>query len=181
MADDRQTRGHDPHREAPSLGLTPLSRVRLDELLQEMLDRVGEVVTSRERLRALLDADAVKLGVHIRKMNSPGSPVYRMAENTVPAGAILVSSFTATALAHWYLGAAVLVAGCWWWLAKHLPRVKDGVFDRTSALVLSGEDAFDFWWSRGVLSLYAKLPDGEERAAARRDDWRAWVRAIPEE
>ncbi len=40
----------------PSLGLTPLSRVRLDELLQEMLDRVGEVVTSRERLRALLDA-----------------------------------------------------------------------------------------------------------------------------
>ncbi|MFC7530070.1 GAF domain-containing protein [Actinoplanes sp. GCM10030250] len=39
-----------------SLGLSPLSRVRLDELLQEMLDRVGEVVTSRERLRALLDA-----------------------------------------------------------------------------------------------------------------------------
>ena len=40
----------------PSLGLSPLSRVRLDELLKEMLDRVGEVVTSRERLRALLDA-----------------------------------------------------------------------------------------------------------------------------
>ncbi|BCY09996.1 GAF domain-containing sensor histidine kinase [Actinoplanes sp. L3-i22] len=39
-----------------SLGLPPLSRVRLDELLQEMLDRVGDVVTSRERLRALLDA-----------------------------------------------------------------------------------------------------------------------------
>src|SRR5690349_7543638 len=42
--------------ETPSLGLSPLSRVRLDELLQEMLDRVGDVVTSRERLRALLDA-----------------------------------------------------------------------------------------------------------------------------
>jgi signal transduction histidine kinase len=42
--------------ESPSLGLRPLSRVRLDELLQEMLDRVGEVMTSRERLRALLDA-----------------------------------------------------------------------------------------------------------------------------
>jgi signal transduction histidine kinase len=40
----------------PDLGLGPLSRVRLDELLQEMLDRVGEVMTSRERLRALLDA-----------------------------------------------------------------------------------------------------------------------------
>ncbi len=34
----------------------PLSRIHLDELLQEMLVRVGEVVTSRERLRALLNA-----------------------------------------------------------------------------------------------------------------------------
>src|SRR3982750_439060 len=42
--------------EPPSLGLSPLSRVRLDELLQEMLDRVGDVVASREQLRALLDA-----------------------------------------------------------------------------------------------------------------------------
>ncbi|HZN76444.1 MAG TPA: GAF domain-containing protein, partial [Micromonosporaceae bacterium] len=39
--------------------MTELSRVRLDELLQELLDRVGEVVTSRERLRALLDAVVV--------------------------------------------------------------------------------------------------------------------------
>lgn len=46
----------DAHWDTPSLGLSPLSRVRLDELLQEMLDRVSEVVTSRERLRALLDA-----------------------------------------------------------------------------------------------------------------------------
>lgn len=43
-------------RSVPSLGLSPLSRVRLDELLQETLDRVGDVVASRERLRALLDA-----------------------------------------------------------------------------------------------------------------------------
>jgi signal transduction histidine kinase len=42
--------------EAPSLHLPPLSRVRLDELLQELLDRIGEVAASRERLRALLDA-----------------------------------------------------------------------------------------------------------------------------
>jgi GAF domain len=41
---------------APSLSLSPLSRVRLDELLQELLDRVGQVSASRERLRALLDA-----------------------------------------------------------------------------------------------------------------------------
>jgi GAF domain-containing protein len=39
--------------EIPSLGL---SRVRLDQLLQELLDRVGDVLTTQERLRALLDA-----------------------------------------------------------------------------------------------------------------------------
>src|SRR3954468_11712918 len=45
-----------PEWQTPSLALSPLSRVRLDELLQELLDRVGEVAESRERLRALLDA-----------------------------------------------------------------------------------------------------------------------------
>ncbi len=134
-----------------------------------------------ERLRELLHADKAKLGVHIRKMNTMGTPVYRMAENVVPAALILVTSFAGTVLAHWYLGAAVLAVGCWWWLMKHMPRVKDGVFDRTAALVLSDQAQFDFWWSRGVLSLYARLPGGEERAATRRNDWRDWVRALPAE
>ena len=137
-------------------------------------------MTELETLRELLRSGRVKLGVHIRKMNTPGSPVYRSLENVLPAAAILVASFAATRLVHLYLGAAVLAAACWWWLTRWMPKVKDGVFDRTSALVLSGEDVFDFWWSRGVLSLYAQLPSGEERAAARRDDWRAWVRAIPD-
>jgi signal transduction histidine kinase len=56
MAGDPEADSGEPQRGAPSLGLTALSRVRLDELLHEMLDRVGEVVASRERLRALLDA-----------------------------------------------------------------------------------------------------------------------------
>jgi hypothetical protein len=136
-------------------------------------------VTELERLRGLLRSGRVKLGVHIRKMNSPGSPVYRSLENVLPAAAILAASLAATKLVHFYLGAAVLAVACWWWLTRWLPKVKDGVFDRTSALVLADEASFDFWWSRGVLSLYVKLPDGEERAATRRDDWRAWVRALP--
>ena len=137
-------------------------------------------MTELEKLRALLQSGRVKLGVHIRKMNSPGSPVYRSLENVLPAAAILVGSFAATTLLHFYLGAAVLAAGSWWWLTRWMPKVKDGVFDRTSALVLTDETSFDFWWARGVLSLYANLPDGEERVAACCDDWRAWVRAIPE-
>lgn len=137
-------------------------------------------MTELERLRELLHTGRVKLGVHIRQMNSPGSPVYRTSENVLPAAGVLGASFAATALVHFYLGGVVLAAGCWWWMAKVMPRVKDGVFERTSALVLSSEERFDFWWSRGALSLYAQLPGGEERAATRRDDWRAWVRAIPE-
>ena len=67
-----------------------------------------------DMLRDLLASGQMKLGVHVRKMNSPGSPVYRYAENLWPAGTILVTSFGATALVHFYLGGAVLVAGCAW-------------------------------------------------------------------
>ncbi len=137
-------------------------------------------MTELERLRALLGAGQVKLGVHIRRMNSPGSPVYRTGENVAPAAVILALSFGCTMLVHFYLGAAVLAIGCWWWLARQMPRVKDGVFDRTAALVLADERSFDVWWSQGVLSLYARLKGGEERAATMRQDWRAWVRALPD-
>jgi hypothetical protein len=115
-------------------------------------------VTELEKAARLCGPGEVKLGVHIRKMNSPGSPVYRSLENVLPAAAILSASFAATALVHFYLGAAVLAAACWWWLTRWMPKVKDGVFDRTSALCCRRRDSFDFWWSRGVLSLYAQLP-----------------------
>ena len=138
-------------------------------------------MTELEILRTLLDGNKAKLGVHIRKMNSPGSPVYRAAENVVPALAVLIGSFAMTALVHFYLGAAVLAVGCWWWLAKHMPRVRDAVFDRTAALVLADEKAFDLWWASGALSLYARTPDGTGLAAHRRDDWRAGVRGLPPE
>jgi len=132
-------------------------------------------------MRDLLDQGRLKLGVHIRKMNSPGSPVYRYGENIWPAATILVSSFAATAAIHFYLGAAILAVGCWWWLTKIQPRIKDGVFDRTSAWVLQSDDHFDALWAKGVLSLFAELPDGRKVAATRRDDWRSFVRLVARE
>jgi signal transduction histidine kinase len=56
MSTDPVPSGEKSPRESPSLGLTPLSRIHLDELLSELLDRVGDVLNSRERLRSLLDA-----------------------------------------------------------------------------------------------------------------------------
>jgi hypothetical protein len=129
-------------------------------------------------LQDLLNAGQVKLGVHIRKMNSPGSPVYRTLENVVPAGLVLVTSFVATAWVHAYLGVAVLGVGCWWWLTKVHPRVKDGVFERSSAWALQSEKHFDALWAKGVLTLYAELPDGRKVAATRRDDWRGFARMV---
>ena len=132
-------------------------------------------------MKGLLDAERLKLGVHIRKMNSPGSPVYRYGENIWPVAGILTSSFAATAWIHFYLGAAILAAGCWWWLAKVQPRIKDGVFDRTSAWALQSDDHFDALWAKGLLSLFAELPDGRKFAATRRDDWRGFVRMVARE
>lgn len=40
----------------PSAGLSPLGRTRLDELLEELLQRVGDVMDTQDRLRGLLDA-----------------------------------------------------------------------------------------------------------------------------
>ena len=145
-----------------------------------------------ERLKAMLDAEQVKLGVSLRRMNSPGSPVYRTWENVWPTATILITSFIAL---KWggapletlgieqggtWAGMVVLGIGCWWWLTKIMPKIKDGVFERTAALALSSPQQFDFLWSKSILSLYAKLPDGTEWAAARRDDWRAFVRRLDE-
>ena len=134
-----------------------------------------------EMLQELLEARRLKLGVHIRKMNSPGSPVYRYGENVWPAATILVTSFAATAWIHLYLGAAILAVGCWWWLAKVQPRIKDGVFERSSAWALQSDDHFDALWAKGVLSLFAELPDGRQVAATYRDDWRSFVRLVARE
>ncbi len=128
-----------------------------------------------ERLKVLLDADAVKLGVHIRRANSPGSPVYQTWENVWPAGSIVAVSFAATVTVHHYLGFAVLIAGGFWWLWKLHPVIKDGVFDRTAGYILAGERNMDNLWGRGWLTLYAKLDDGREMVATQRDGWRAFV------
>ncbi len=61
------------------------------------------------------------------------------------------------------------------------PRVVDGVFERSVAFALASERNLDGLWAAGVLSLYAKLPDGREFAATQRDDWRAFLRRIEDE
>jgi GAF domain-containing protein len=58
-APDQQP-GREPRRpEAPSASLTTLPAADLEDLLRELLQRVGQVLTDQERLRLLLDAVVV--------------------------------------------------------------------------------------------------------------------------
>jgi hypothetical protein len=131
-----------------------------------------------ETLQELIRLDRVKLGVHIRKMNTPGSPVYRPLETLWMPVLILVVSFLGARIANVHVGALLLVAGIAWWLLKVQPKVKDGVFARTSELAFSDERLFDGLWAKGALTLHATLPDGTARAATRKNDWRGFVREI---
>lgn len=143
---------------------------------------MNDAPLERDELQALrdaIDAKQVRLGVHIRRMNSPGSPVYNATENILPAALVLGGSFAGSALVHWYVGAAILALGCWWWIGKVQPTVRDAVYERTALYALSDMHRFDALWGKGVLSLYAKLPDGEERVATRQDSWRYFVRCLP--
>jgi hypothetical protein len=127
-------------------------------------------------LRRGINAGQITLGVHIRKMNSPGSPVYRYAENIMVPIGILLACLLAARAVNVHVGAAVLAAGMALWLWKWQPRVKDGVYQRSVALALSEERLFDALWAKGALTLTAEQPDGGRHMATRRDDWRAFVR-----
>jgi hypothetical protein len=136
-------------------------------------------MTELEALRGMIDRGEVQLGVHIRKMNTPGSPVYRQGENVWPLSALLAASLLGIWLVHFYVGALILAAGTIFWVMKIQPRIKKGVFERSAALALENELNFDALWAKDALTLYAQLPDGTERAAARKNDWRAFVRGMP--
>ena len=130
------------------------------------------------RLRALLDSGTVTLGVLMRRMNSPGSPVYSHGENIIPAAAVLSVSFTAAAVLHHLAGAALLGLGCAWWWWRVRPQIRAAVHARTRAHVLEDPRQMDVQWARGAITLFARMPDGSERLARRRDDWRAYVRSF---
>jgi len=133
-----------------------------------------------EVLRGQIEAERVKLGVHIRKMNTPGSPVYRYGENLVWPVGMLVVAMAGIKLVNIHFGMLLLVSAMGWWLWKVQPRVKEGVFQRSADLALSDERLFDGLWAKGALTLYSKLPDGSARAATRKDDWRAFTRNMEE-
>lgn len=124
-------------------------------------------------LRRLLDARALRLGVDIRLMNSPGSPAFRARETAVPMVIGLAASLGATALGGTWAGMAVIAAFLVVWFRVLYPQVRGRVFDRTAALALRDARDFAALWARGALSLHA----GAEQCQSPRGDWVAFVAA----
>ena len=124
-------------------------------------------------LRRLADAQALRLGVNIRMMNSPGSPAFRRYESAAPIIAALALSLGAMSLAGWWLGAVVIVAFCVLWFGYLFPRVRDRVFDRTLAFALRSPRDFAALWKKGALSLHAE----KDQCLSPRGDWVAFIAA----
>ncbi|MCQ4161398.1 hypothetical protein NON00_15875 [Roseomonas sp. GC11] len=131
-----------------------------------------------DTLRELIRQGRIQLGVDIRKMNMPGSPVYRPAETLTLPILILVVSFLGARFVNVHIGALLLAAGMAYWLLKVHPKMKQGVFDRTAELALSRENLFEGLWAKGALTLHAPMPDGSVRVANRKTGWRELVRFV---
>ncbi|MFC3125196.1 hypothetical protein ACFOD4_08995 [Pseudoroseomonas globiformis] len=131
-----------------------------------------------ETLREEIAAKRIQLGVHIRKMNTPGSPVYRYSENIVWPFALVAVAIGGMMLVNIHVGMALMMAGIVWWLWKEHPKTKEAVFQRSAVLALSDVRIFDGLWAKGALTLYVETPGGQRLAATRRDDWRGFVRKV---
>jgi hypothetical protein len=124
-------------------------------------------------LRGLVDAERLRIGVNIRMMNSPGSPAFRRQESAIPIVAGIALSLGATSLAGWWLGAVVITGFCVLWFRFLYPKVRDRVFDRTTALALRSSRDFTALWQRGALSLHTDT----EQCLSPRGDWITFVAA----
>lgn len=134
-------------------------------------------MTADEALKALqaqVEAGTVQIGVNIRLMNSPGSPVFRRHETAIPIIGGLAASLAATSMVNWVVGAVVIGAFGALWFSKLYPKVRGDVFDRTVALAFRSSRDFQALWQKGALQL---VVSDAEQCASPRDDWIAFVAA----
>ncbi len=128
-------------------------------------------MTPYETLCAQVRADRVQIGVDIRRMNSPGSPVFSTLENVGPVGLGLIAVFAAHAIFGVWGGVVVLAVFLALWVGLILPRVRSRIYDRTFAMALQDESRFTLLWAWGAVFLhrdgvFCRAPQG---------DWREFV------
>ncbi len=131
-------------------------------------------MTAYETLHAAVLADRVQIGVDIRRMNSQGSPVFNLAENTVPVLLALVLTFALHAAFSMWAGAAVLVVFLAVWIGVILPRIRSRVYDRTLAMAMRDERHFTVLWAWGAVFLHR---DGAF-CHSPKGDWAQFVQTV---
>ena len=123
------------------------------------------------RLKRLIAQKRLILGVNIGLMSRPGSPVFRRIETALPLGLGMFGVIAATVFGGVWLGVFALTLGILVWFLFLLPRIKDQVYERTLAYVLSAPEAFAKVWQAGAITLRA----GERVARSPDDDWQSFV------
>ncbi len=126
---------------------------------------------SHARLKRLVAQKRILLGVNVGLMSRPGSPVFRRIETALPVGLGLFGVIGATVLGGVWLGMLALTIGLVLWFLMILPRIKDQVYDRTLAFVLSSPEAFETVWNAGAITLKA----GERECRPPDGDWMRFV------
>lgn len=132
----------------------------------------SRVAESHARLKRLIAQKRLILGVNIGLMSRPGSPVFRRIETALPLGLGMFGVIAATVFGGVWLGVFALTLGILVWFLFLLPRIKDQVYERTLAYVLSAPEAFAQVWQAGAITLRA----GEREARSPDGDWQVFVR-----
>ena len=113
-----------------------------------------------ERIVAAEGAQAVEVGLDLRRLNEPDSPVFNRAENSVPFFVAMGSVFAALYFGGWVWALAVagsalilMATGLQYLLMLRLRR-------RALAYALANPEGWQRLWDKGGLTL--RLPQREE-------------------
>jgi len=117
----------------------------------------------------------VEIGVNLRDLNKPGSPVYRMLDNGCPMFVIAVAVIASWIWGNWMLALAMTASGVILLLTSINILVMLRLRNRALAFALSGPDGWEELWGRGGLTLRL-TGDEASQIESPAGDWQAFAR-----
>jgi hypothetical protein len=133
---------------------------------QELFERIWYAVHDKQ----------VDIGVNLRRLNKPGSPVFNTMENGLPLLIILFGVVAAVIAGGILWGLAILASGVILFLTVINIWVMDRLRRRTMQQALSGLTDWQSLWDLGGLSLRLLSDRAVESDSAAEDDWRGFAR-----
>ena len=132
-----------------------------------------------ERIRVAEAERRVDVGVDLRPLNRPGSPVYVMWKNAAPTFGLAAIVVVVWLAADWIWAMAALASGVILLLTVVNMMVMTRVRRRALALALNDVAGWSSLWDQGVLSLRLPAEKGSE-CLSPHGDWRGFaIRNLP--